>query len=86
LIDCLGESESGRFLVTLSKLASQLAAQRDAPAFGTCRDCSHFGWSGGAAFCACMAAELAAEDMHKLCASYTPALGVENQGARDGAA
>lgn len=86
LIGGLGDAEGARFLVTLSRLASALAARRDVPAFGTCRDCSHFGTSGDAAYCACMAAELAADEMHKLCASYTPALGVESQGERDGAA
>jgi DNA-binding MarR family transcriptional regulator len=86
LIDGLGEAESARFLATLSRLASALAVQREVPSFGTCRDCSHFGRSGGAAYCACMAAELAAEEMHKLCASHTPAQGVASQGGRDGTA
>ncbi len=86
LIAGLGDAESARFLMTLSRLAFALAVQRDAPAFGSCRDCSHFGRSGDAAYCACMAAELAADDMHKLCASYTPALGARSQGERDGAA
>lgn len=86
LIDGLGEAERARFLMTLSRLSSALAAQRDVPAFGTCRDCSHFGTSGEAAYCACMAAELATDEMHKLCASYTPAHGVARKGKRDGAA
>jgi DNA-binding MarR family transcriptional regulator len=85
LIDGLGASESARFLATLSRLASALAMQRDVPAFGTCRDCSHFGMPGGTAYCACMAAELAAGETHKLCASYTPALSATSQGERDGA-
>jgi hypothetical protein len=72
LIDGLGQTESARFLVTLSRLASALAAQREVPAFGTCRDCCHFGTSEDAAYCACMAAELASEDIAKLCASYQP--------------
>lgn len=86
LIDGLGDTESARFLMTLSRLSSALAAQRDVPSFGTCRDCSHFGTSGEAAYCACMAAELAADEMHKLCASYTPALRVASQGDLDGTA
>jgi DNA-binding MarR family transcriptional regulator len=85
LIDGLGNAESTRFLMTLSRLASALAAQRHVPSFGTCRDCSHFGTSGDAAYCACMAAELAADDTQKLCASYTPRVGVRSQGKRDGA-
>ena len=75
LIAALGAVERARFLDTLSALASALAMQRDVPCFGTCRDCSHFGTSsgsGGGAYCACMAAELAADEISKLCASYTP--------------
>lgn len=85
LIDGLGYAESARFLMTLSRLASALAVRRAVPSFGTCRDCSHFATSGDTAYCACMAAELAADDTQKLCASYTPALEVASQGERDGA-
>ena len=85
LIDGLGDAESARFLATLSRLASALAVWREGPAFGTCRDCSHFGTSGDAAYCACMAAELSADEMHKLCASYLPILSATSQGERDGA-
>jgi len=85
VIDRLGSAESARFLMTLSRLASALAMRREVPSFGTCRDCSHFGTSGGAAYCACMAAELAAEDIEKLCASYIPTLEATSQGDRNGA-
>jgi len=85
LIRDLGDADSARFLRTLSKLASALAMRRDVPAFGTCRDCSHFGTSGDTAYCACMAAELAADETQKLCASYTPTLGSGSQGERNGA-
>ncbi len=81
VIDGLGSAERNRFLTTLSRLASVLAMRRDVPAFGTCQDCSHFGVSGGAAYCACMAAELAVEDIVKLCASHTPTRSGEEQGA-----
>lgn len=82
VIDALGSAERDRFLATLSRVASVLALRRDMPAFGTCRDCSHFGTSGDAAFCACMAAELAAEETTKLCASYSgPALGKRTDSA-----
>jgi DNA-binding MarR family transcriptional regulator len=73
VIDGLDTQEREGFLATLSRLTSALAAQRRAPAFGTCRDCSHFGRSAGTAHCACMAAELAVDDIAKLCASYRPA-------------
>jgi len=72
LIDGLDGAESAQFLTTLSGLASALAAKRDVPSFGTCRDCSHFGTTGDVAYCACMAAELAADEIDRLCASYTP--------------
>jgi len=85
LIDGLDDAESGRFLTTLSGLTAALAAKRDAPAFGTCRDCSHFGTTGDAAYCACMAAELATDETTKLCASYAPMPGNNNQGDRDAA-
>ena len=85
LIGALGEAESARFLTTLSRLASALARQRDVPAFGTCRDCAHFGTSGGTPRCACMAADLSAEEMHRLCARYMPILSATSQGERDGA-
>ena len=75
VIDGLDPQEREGFLATLSRLTSALAAQRRAPAFGTCRDCSHFGRSSGTAHCACMAAELAVDDIAKLCASYRPAPG-----------
>jgi DNA-binding MarR family transcriptional regulator len=85
LIDGLADAERARFLTTLSRLASAFAVRRDVPSFGTCRDCSHFGTTGDAAYCACMAAELAADEIDRLCASYTPMPGNNRQGDRDGA-
>lgn len=69
----IGAPDRARLRRTLSRLADELAHLRQAPAFGTCRDCRHFASEDGAAYCACMAAALAAEDMDKLCASYTGA-------------
>ncbi len=87
VIDTLATGERDRFLATLSRLSSALAMRREAPAFGACRDCNHFGTSGDAAFCACMAADLAAEETTKLCASYSgPSLGKRSEGSRDNAA
>jgi DNA-binding MarR family transcriptional regulator len=85
LIDGLDDAESAQFLATLSGLASALAEKKGVPSFGTCRDCTHFGTSGDAAYCACMAAELAADETTKLCASYTPLPGNNNEGDRDAA-
>jgi DNA-binding MarR family transcriptional regulator len=83
LIDVIGglsSREREHFLTTLSHLSSQLAMRRDAPAFGTCQDCSHFEQSGDKAYCACMAEELAIVDLPKLCASYIPAREPLSQG------
>ena len=59
VIDGLATVERDSFLAILTRLASNLAIQRDVPAFGTCHDCSHFELSGDTAYCACMAQELA---------------------------
>jgi DNA-binding MarR family transcriptional regulator len=80
MIDALEIAERERFLTTLSRLASTLAKRRGRQAFGTCQDCSHFTTSGDTAFCACMAEELAAGDIPKLCASYMPTLGPQSEG------
>jgi len=85
LIDGLEGTESVQFLTTLSGLASALAATRGVPSFGTCRDCSHFGTTGDAAYCACMAAELAADEIDRLCASHTPMPGNISEGDQDAA-
>jgi len=85
VIDGLADSERDGFLTTLSRLAFQLAIRRDVPAFGTCQDCSHFERPGGRAYCACMAEELAAVDLPKLCASYTPTREPLSQGDQNDA-
>jgi DNA-binding MarR family transcriptional regulator len=85
-IDALGSAERDRFLGTLSRLASALSVRRAAPAFGTCRDCCHFTAAGPAGHCACMAAELAADEIDRLCASYRgPVPATEEEGERHGA-
>ncbi|QBF33954.1 MarR family winged helix-turn-helix transcriptional regulator [Thalassococcus sp. S3] len=70
-VDMLPRTERDAFLKTLSSLVSTLADLRGAQAFGTCGDCTHFTPSGTSGYCACMAAEVAAEDIQKLCASYS---------------
>ncbi len=82
LIDVIGAlpaPERDRFLTTLSRLSSTLAMHRALPAFGTCGDCSHFARSGDTSYCACMAEELAAVDIPKLCASYAPTPATHSQ-------
>ncbi len=71
-----GAAERAHVPVTLSGLAS---------AFGTCRVGRHFGTSGHAAYRAGMASELVADEIDRLCASYTPTFGNRSQGERDGA-
>jgi DNA-binding MarR family transcriptional regulator len=84
VIGQLQEDERDRFLQTLSRMTSALAGLRDVPAFGTCQDCSHFTPANDSGYCACMAAELAAEEIDQLCASYQgPARGIQTEGERD---
>ncbi len=84
VIDELGANERDRFLETLSRLASALAGLREVPSFGTCDDCSHFASVGGTAYCACIAAELAADEIDKLCASYRGTANIlQMEGKRD---
>ena len=65
------ESPEGEaFLATLSRLASSLADLKNARAFGTCLDCTHYTPADDGGFCACMAAELGADEIDKLCGSY----------------
>jgi len=81
VIGRLREDERDLFLQTLSRMASALAGLRDVPAFGTCQDCSHFTPADGSGYCACMAAELATEEINQLCASYqTAARGMAIEG------
>jgi DNA-binding MarR family transcriptional regulator len=70
VIGKLSDDDRARFLETLSQTASALAGLRQAPAFGTCQDCSHFTPARESGHCACMATELAADEIDQLCASY----------------
>jgi DNA-binding MarR family transcriptional regulator len=70
VIDGLDDADRARLVETLSRLAVALSHRREAPAFGTCRDCRHFAPGAGTGYCACLAAELATGELDKLCASY----------------
>ncbi len=70
LLGAFDAAECEAFLATLSRLASSLAGLKNARAFGTCRDCTHFTPAGGGGYCACLAAELGADEIDKLCGSY----------------
>ena len=87
VIDGLGPEDGAVLRETLSHLSAALAGRREAPAFGTCRDCRHFAPGAETGYCACLAAELAAEELDKLCASYLgPAHDMEPEGDRNGRA
>ncbi|KPP93665.1 MAG: transcriptional regulator [Rhodobacteraceae bacterium HLUCCA08] len=70
-------ADQDHVLAILSRLAAGLTTRRDCPAFGSCRDCSHFALSGDTAHCACMEADLAAADIARLCASFAPKIDPE---------
>ncbi len=85
VIAALAPAERERFLDTLSRIASAVSDLRDIPAFGTCHDCTHLVDRNGMSYCACMAAELAADEVDKLCASYRgPKTILQPAGANDG--
>jgi DNA-binding MarR family transcriptional regulator len=54
----------------LPALVTDLARRREAPAFGTCRDCRHFGDGPQEAFCACMARMIAEPEINLLCVNF----------------
>ncbi len=84
VIEALGQLERDRFLDTLSGLATALAELREVPSFGTCGDCSHFSSDGGVSYCACISAQLATDEIDKLCASYRrPNMNSQTKGHRD---
>lgn len=81
LIDVIGTlvvADRAQFLDTLSRVASAVAMLRETPAFGSCRDCSHFTASDVSGYCACMAEELATDEIGKLCARYRGSAEVPN--------
>jgi DNA-binding MarR family transcriptional regulator len=72
VIGRLDGPERARFHGTLARLVAGLADRRAAPTFGTCRDCSHFAPRADGGYCACMAAELAPDEIDRLCAVFAP--------------
>lgn len=69
-LDDLGSAEREALMAALSRVSSYLAKRKDAPAFGTCSDCTYFSRTDGRGYCACMSAYLVEADLDKLCASY----------------
>lgn len=82
----LGAEDRDRLLHMLSRLVAGVADRRAAPAFGTCRDCTHFTPGGDSGYCACMAAELDPGEIDRLCAVFAPARAPQTKGADDGPA
>jgi DNA-binding MarR family transcriptional regulator len=70
LIDLIKPKERAAFLATLSLLSETLAGLKGAQAFGTCKACTHYTSSDGGGYCACIAAELAPDDVGKLCVNF----------------
>jgi DNA-binding MarR family transcriptional regulator len=69
----LGDAERARLVGTLQGVASNLAASRDSPMFGTCNDCAHCEPAQDTpAYCRCAAASLAAVEMDALCIQFRP--------------
>jgi DNA-binding MarR family transcriptional regulator len=84
VIGQLGDDDRDRLMHTLARVGMALSGLRDAPTFGTCRDCRHFTPRAGTGYCACLAAELAAEELDKLCVSYRgPTHATQPEGGRD---
>lgn len=55
----------------LPEIASSLALQRGDRGFGTCGDCKYFEDRDGAAYCACVASDLAPFEIGQLCANFS---------------
>ena len=70
VIDVIKPKERATFLATLSHLSETLAGLKGAQAFGTCEACTHYTSSDGGGYCACIAAELAPDDVGKLCVNF----------------
>jgi len=70
VIDVIKPKERAAFLATLSHLSETLAGLKGAQAFGTCEACTHYTSSDGKSYCACIAAELAPDDVGKLCVNF----------------
>lgn len=70
-IDVIKPKQCAAFLATLSQVSETLAGLRGAQAFGTCKACTHYTWSDGVGYCACVASELAPDDLGKLCVNFS---------------
>ncbi len=58
----------------LPALAGAIADIRATNAFGTCNDCRHL--AQGGSYCACVAADLAPDDLGRICARFMPQAGL----------
>lgn len=70
VIDGLKAAERATFLNVLGRMGSLLAESRGDRAFGTCGDCTHFTPTNDGGHCSCIPADIAADEINQLCASY----------------
>ncbi len=70
VIDGLAANERTAFLTVLARMGSALAEQRGDCAFGTCGDCVHFTPTKCGGHCKCIPADIPADEIDQLCASY----------------
>lgn len=70
VIDDLDARTRASFLSMLTGLSSSLAERRGDRAFGTCGDCIHFTPTHCGGHCKCIPADIPADEIDRLCASY----------------
>jgi DNA-binding MarR family transcriptional regulator len=67
----LSEADHASLARALPEIASSLARRRGDRGFGTCGDCRYFEDRDGAAYCACVASDLAPFEIGQLCANFS---------------
>lgn len=67
----LSDADHASLARALPEIASSLAQRRGDRGFGTCSDCRYFEDRDGAAYCACVASDLAPFEIGQLCANFS---------------
>jgi DNA-binding MarR family transcriptional regulator len=67
----LSDADHATLSRALPDIASNLARHRGDRGFGTCGDCRYFEDRDGAAYCACVASDLAPFEIGQLCANFS---------------
>jgi DNA-binding MarR family transcriptional regulator len=70
-LSALSDADHATLARTLPDIASHLARRRGDRGFGTCGDCRYFEDRDGAAYCACVASDLAPFEIGQLCANFS---------------